>query len=79
VKAFNWKAMEVDGHDMEALENTLKIAAKESSNGPVAVIANTTKGKGVSFMENKCEWHGKAPDDAQLALAIAELEGRDER
>lgn len=75
VKAFNWETMVVDGHDMDALEVTLKAAAKNSSNGPVAVIANTIKGKGISFMENTCEWHGKAPNDAQLALAIEELEG----
>lgn len=75
VAAFNWKVVEVDGHDMDALEKTLKAAAADSANGPVAVIAHTVKGKGVSFMENKFEWHGKAPNDAQLAAAIAELEG----
>lgn len=74
--AFNWETVEVDGHDMEALLDTLKTAVANSANGPVAVIAHTVKGKGVSFMENTCEWHGKAPNDAQLAAAIAELEGR---
>jgi transketolase len=39
------------------------------------VIANTVKGKGISFMENKCEWHGKAPNDEQLKAALEELEG----
>jgi transketolase len=75
VQAFNWKVVEVDGHDMDALVETLKAAAVDSANGPVAVVAHTVKGKGVSFMENKFEWHGKAPNDAQLAQALAELEG----
>ena len=42
---------------------------------PVCIVAKTTKGKGVSFMENKAGWHGKAPDDSQLAQAIEELGG----
>lgn len=75
ISAFNWKVVEVDGHDIDALIDTLKAAAGDSADGPVAVIAHTVKGKGVSFMENNYEWHGKAPNDAQLAAAIAELEG----
>ncbi len=75
IAAFNWKVVEVDGHDIDALVETLKAAAEDSSFSPVAVIAHTVKGKGVSFMENKYEWHGKAPNDDQLAAAIAELEG----
>jgi len=75
LSAFNWNVLEVDGHDMDALEETLKAAAAVSINGPVAVIAHTVKGKGVSFMENKYEWHGKAPNDAQLAAALDELGG----
>lgn len=73
IAAFNWKVVEVDGHDMDVLVETLKAAAADSANGPVAVVAHTVKGKGVSFMENKFEWHGKAPNDAQLAQALAEL------
>jgi transketolase len=75
VTDFNWTVMETNGHDIKSLESTLKKAYKESEKGPVAVIAHTVKGKGVSFMENKFEWHGKAPDDAQLAAALTELEG----
>ncbi|MCG8400242.1 MAG: transketolase, partial [Firmicutes bacterium] len=74
IEAFNWKVVEVDGHDMDALVETLKNAAADSAHGPVAVIAHTIKGKGVSFMENKCEWHGKPPNDEQLRAALAELE-----
>ncbi|MHB1394088.1 MAG: transketolase [Clostridia bacterium] len=78
IAAFNWKVVEVDGHDIDTLEETLRAAAADSDVGPVAVIAHTVKGKGVSFMENKYEWHGKAPNAAQLAEAIAELEGGSE-
>lgn len=75
IAAFRWKVIEVDGHDMDALNRALHSAAVDSANGPVAVVAHTVKGKGVSFMENKCEWHGKAPDDEQLAAALKEIEG----
>ena len=75
ISAFNWNVIEMNGHDMGPLESSLKKAYHLSGGGPVAVIAHTVKGKGVSFMENKFEWHGKAPDSRQLAEALAELEG----
>jgi transketolase len=75
LKAFNWTVYETDGHDIGAVDNVLGKAYTASSDGPVAVIANTVKGKGISFMENKCEWHGKAPNDEQLKAALEELEG----
>jgi transketolase len=75
LKAFNWTVLEVDGHDIAALDSVLKQAYAASADGPVAVVAHTVKGKGVSFMENKCEWHGKAPNDEQLKAALLELEG----
>ncbi|HBR01933.1 MAG TPA: transketolase [Ruminiclostridium sp.] len=75
ISAFNWNVIEMNGHDMGPLESSLKKAYHLSGGGPVAVIAHTIKGKGVSFMENKFEWHGKAPDSRQLAEALAELEG----
>jgi transketolase len=71
--AFGWNTMVVDGHDMGALVSTLEAAREASGAGPVAVIARTVKGKGVSFMEGKYEWHGKAPNDTEYALAIGEL------
>jgi transketolase len=77
IAAFGWQVMETDGHDMLTLLPALRDAAARSADGPVAVVAKTVKGKGVSFMEGKYQWHGKAPDDKQLAQAIAELEGRD--
>lgn len=73
--AFNWKVFEVDGHDMEKLEQILTSAAVSSAEGPVAVIAHTVKGKGVSFMEGDYHWHGQAPNDEQLVKGLAELEG----
>ncbi len=73
-KAFGWTTFVVDGHDMEALVGVLEKARAASDTGPVAVLARTIKGKGVSFMEGKYEWHGKAPNDAEYALAIKEME-----
>ena len=72
--AFNWNVLSCDGHDVDALVAVAKYAA--SCKGmPTVVIAETIKGKGVSFMEDQPGWHGKAPDDAQLAQALAELGG----
>ena len=71
LKAFGCSVHEIDGHDhrqiIEALSSTTN--AK-----PTVIVAHTTKGKGVSFMENKVEWHYKNPNDEQLAKALAELE-----
>lgn len=71
-EAFGWNTVTIDGHDFEQIENAL-IQAK-SSDKPFAIIANTVKGKGVSFMENQVGWHGKAPGDEQYEIAIKELE-----
>jgi transketolase len=67
----------VDGHDVEALIRTFG-AVPFQSGSPNCVIANTRKGRGVSFMENRVEWHHRVPTDAELAAALAELgeEGR---
>ena len=67
--AFGWETYEVDGHDLSLLENTFK----KTSLKPKLVIANTIKGKGVSYMEDRLEWHYKCPDEAQLQEAIAEV------
>ena len=71
LEAFGWEAKEVDGHNEIDLENAF-IEAKKSTK-PFAIIANTIKGKGVSFMENNAGWHGKAPNDDELKLALEEL------
>ena len=70
-KAFNWHTITIDGHDFEQIESALKEAATVDK--PVAIIANTVKGKGVSFMENQCGWHGVAPNDEQYEQAMSEL------
>lgn len=71
LKAFNWNVVEVDGHSLEELVDALENS--KNSDKPTAIIANTVKGKGVSFMENKCGWHGKAPSDEDCRLALDEL------
>ena len=70
--AFGWNVIEIDGHDIEAIYEALE-KGKESTDKPTVIIANTVKGKGVSFMENQAGWHGKAPNDEQLAQALEEL------
>lgn len=74
-EAFGWQVIEIDGHDYnqiyEAIE-TSKIIGPQN-NQPVVIIADTIKGKGVSFMENNPGWHGKAPNDDQCELALKEL------
>ncbi|SNV04370.1 Transketolase 1 [Megamonas hypermegale] len=74
-EAFGYEVFYIDGHNMEEIVATLdKIRA--SHNGlPKAVIANTIKGRGVSFMENQVGWHGVAPNDEQYKQAMEELEG----
>jgi transketolase len=76
--AFGWRTLETDGHDVAQLKQVLD-EAFACNDGPVAVIARTAKGKGVSFMENQCGWHGKAPTDEQCDLALAELSARPAR
>ena len=73
LKAFNWDVLEVDGHNISEIYETIERAKQTSK--PVAIIANTTKGKGVSFMENNAGWHGKAPSKEDYDRAMAELNG----
>ena len=73
-EAFNFHVINVeDGNDMEQIGAAFK-EAREVKGMPVAIIAHTVKGKGVSFMENQVGWHGKAPNDEQYAQAMAELD-----
>jgi transketolase len=72
-KAFNWHVIEIHGHSMSEILDALDRAA-EVHGRPVAIIARTTKGKGVSFMENEPYWHGNPPDDRQFEQALAELD-----
>lgn len=74
-EAFNWHAIVIeDGHDYEQIEAALKEAATVDK--PVAIIAKTVKGKGVSFMENVVGWHGTAPNDELYEKAMAELKAK---
>ena len=70
--AFGWTVITCDGHSVVDLEDALT-HAKEDTGGPVVIVARTMKGRGVSFMENLCEWHGKAPNADEAACALAEL------
>lgn len=69
LKSFNWNLIEIDGHDMKAIEAALKV----KSSNPKIILAHTVKGKGVSFMENKLEWHYRSPNKDLLELAYKEL------
>jgi transketolase len=72
--AFRWNVFEVNGHDVADLDAVLHKTKAAAAAGPVAVIAYTIKGKGISFMEHQYAWHGKAPNDDELSSALAELE-----
>ena len=74
-KSFGWAVVEVDGHDHQGLKRCLAFDGGVSP--PRAVIAHTVKGKGISFMEDKLEWHYRSPNDAELHAALREL-GEDE-
>ena len=72
-EAFNFHVINVDAHDFDALRAAFK-EARETKGMPTAIIAHSLKGKGVSFMEGSCGWHGKAPNDEEYAVAMADLE-----
>ena len=72
-EAFNFHVINVDAHDFDALRSAFK-EARETKGMPTAIVAHSLKGKGVSFMEGSVDWHGKAPNDEQYAVAMADLE-----
>ena len=72
LRAFGWNVISIDAHDFGEIEAAFK-AAREHKGQPTAVIAKSTKGKGVSFMEDQAGWHGKAPNEEQYETAKAEL------
>ncbi len=74
-RAFGWNVIEVDGHDYDQLENAYA-SARECKGKPTLILAHTVKGKGVSFMENKANWHGVAPKPEEAEAAIQELEAQ---
>ncbi len=71
-RAFGWHVITIDGHDFGAIEAALN-EAKATKGQPTAIIADTVKGKGVSFMEHQVGWHGSAPNAEQYQIAVAEL------
>ena len=73
-RAFGWHVLEVDGHDLEQVIDALE-AAKKVRGQPTVIIAKTVKGKGVSFMENNNQFHGRAPSPEETERGLAELEG----
>ena len=75
LKAFGWNVVEIDGHDFDQIESAFA-QARETKGAPTAIVMKTTKGKGVSYMENQAGWHGKAPNDEEYEKAMAELKAQ---
>ena len=73
--AFGFEVAAIDGHDFDAIEAAFE-KAKQTQGKPFAIVMNTVKGKGVSFMENDAGWHGKAPNDAEYEQAMTELKAQ---
>jgi len=73
---FGWNVIELDGHDLGQVVEAYKMAMAFKGK-PSVLVANTVKGKGVSFMEGDCNWHGNAPNAEQLAQALAEIRGEE--
>jgi transketolase len=71
-RAFGWNVVEIDGHDMAQIVAALE-AIDPAASQPTFILAHTIKGKGVGFMENEPAWHGRAPNDAEAAQALAEI------
>ena len=72
-EAFNFNVINVDAHDFDALRAAFK-EARETKGMPTCIVLHSVKGKGVSFMENVADWHGKAPNDDEYAVAMADLD-----
>ncbi len=72
--SFGWHVIEIDAHNLDEIENAV-LQAEEVKNAPVMIVANSIKGKGVSFMENECGWHGKAPSPDEAERAKSEITG----
>lgn len=72
-KAFNFHVINADAHDFDALRAAFK-EARETKGMPTCIVVHSLKGKGVSFMENVADWHGKAPGDEDFAIAMADLD-----
>lgn len=74
-QAFGWEVLEMDGHNMESLKNTLALAKSKTGNGkPIVIIMKTEMGQGVDYMMGTHKWHGSAPNAEQLTVALNQLE-----
>ncbi|MDD3818892.1 MAG: transketolase [Actinomycetota bacterium] len=71
-RSFGWEVFEIDGHDFDEIDYSIK-SALSIKDKPVCIIANTIKGRGVSFMENVCDWHGKAPSEEEKEKALCDI------
>ena len=71
-KSFGWEVIVIDGHNLDEIENSINKAISIKNN-PVCIIANTVKGKGVSFMEDQCDWHGKTPSEEEKEKALGDI------
>lgn len=74
LRAFGWETWRIDGHDFMQIEDTLAVARNSENGKPKAIIANTVKGKGVSFMEDNIVWHYRAPNKDEYERAMKELD-----
>ncbi|HZP62851.1 MAG TPA: transketolase [Terriglobales bacterium] len=72
-RSFGWDVVQIDGHDMNQVVDALERGKKSCSGKPTLIVANTVKGKGVSFMQNVAGWHGKAPNHEELIKGLMEL------
>ena len=72
-EAFNFHVINADAHDFDAIRAAFK-EARETKGMPTCIVFHSIKGKGVSFMENSVDWHGKAPNDEEYAIAMADLD-----
>jgi transketolase len=75
--AFGWNVITIDGHNFSEIESAFA-SAREAKGKPTLIISKSIKGKGVSFMENKPEWHGQSPKAEQYEIALADLDKIDE-
>ena len=75
-RSFGFEIIKIDGHNLEEIKSAFEVA-RNIKNKPVCIIANTIKGKGVSYMENKPEWHGKAPNDEEYKQAVEDIKEMD--
>jgi transketolase len=71
-KSFGWEVIEIDGHDFDQIDSAFK-KSLTITDKPVCIVANTVKGKGVSFMEGQCEWHGKTPSVEEKEKALSDI------